>query len=143
MPRGRPPKPTGIHEISGSWKKNPKRKRARAAEITITEGLGDPPVKWSALAESNARCAALIGAWKEIVAENPGTLTLGDRGFVELMCIQKYKINRANEGYGKATGGDVSILKSMYIELARRRITGGPAAKAPQRAGSEWGELVG
>ena len=143
MSRGRPPKPTGIHEISGAFRKNPARKRARAAEIKITQGLGPAPKKWLDGAESNARCAALIVAWKEIVEENPGTLTLGDRGFVELMCIQKYKINRANEGYGKATGGDVSILKSMYVELARRRITGGLAAKSPQRAGSEWGEYVG
>jgi len=44
MSRGRPPKPTGVLELSGAFKKNPKRKKARTNEPETQGPIGSFPV---------------------------------------------------------------------------------------------------
>lgn len=40
---GRPRKPTNILHLSGAFKKNPKRGKARAGEPKLAKGIGEPP----------------------------------------------------------------------------------------------------
>lgn len=144
--RGRPPKPTKLLEIGGAFKKNPARGRARADEPVPEGPLGPPPAEWTAGAEKNARLAALLRAWQEIVDQAAfGVLTSADRDLVELACYLKYKIRRASAGYEKATSGDFAQLNRILGQIGlvpseRSRVSGRKKAK---EVASEWAKLAG
>lgn len=72
----KPRKPTNVLELSGAFKKNPKRGRKRANEPTPADGIGSPPTHL---------CDASKAAWKELVKICvPGVLTRSDRFIVEI-----------------------------------------------------------
>ncbi len=149
MPGGRPRKPAEVLEMSGAFKKNPARKRARAAILTRAAALGDPPAEWMEGAEHNPRCAGLLKAWLEIVAQDVyRKLNVSHRILVENTCHLIYKIRRASQGYGKATSGDHAQVTSNLAKMFMTPVDGPRAAEAAQatdrtRPGSGWGELVG
>lgn len=152
---GRPRKPAKLLEISGAFKKNPQRKRVRAAELAITAGVGEPPEEWTKTAEINGRCAALVRIWNEIVAQDRAALrvlNISHRLLVRNICMLQYKVDRACEGFGKATSGDYANLRSFLTELGQTPASSASVAEAvavPDRGGqggksaSGWGELVG
>lgn len=70
---GRPRKPTKVLDISGAFKRNPKRKREREFEPQIDEPLGDPPPFLVGTAVDVWRELQAIGYW----------LTAGERLMVE------------------------------------------------------------
>ncbi len=153
MPR--PRKPTKVLELSGAFKKNPSRKRARAGEPQIAAGLGDPPVEWVEGAPHNSRCAALLQAWNEIVAQDVlRVLNVSHRILVENTCHLIYKIRRASAGYGKATSGDFAQVAANLARMGMTPVDSPRVAEAvrvPERGSStsnaaqsgRWGELVG
>jgi hypothetical protein len=137
--------------MSGAFKKNPARRRARAAELRITSSLGGPPAEWLEGAESNGRFKGLLQAWSDIVAQDVlHVLNLSHRLLVENTCHLMYKIRRAGAGYGKATSGDFAQVASNLAKMGMTpvdssRVQG--AVRVPTRAAaaprSAWGELVG
>lgn len=73
MPR--PRKPTNVLELSGAFRKNPSRGRARSNEPRPTDDVGPPPGRLG---------ADVTEAWNELVAmAHPGTLSSSDRAFME------------------------------------------------------------
>lgn len=72
-------KPTRLHLLYGSYKKNPQRQREREGEPEVIEPLGEPPKHLDA----NQR-----KAWREIARTAPeGVLTRADRVSVELAAV--------------------------------------------------------
>ena len=142
--------------MSGAFRKNPSRRRARAADLEIKAGLGDAPQDWIERAPSSSRHAKLLAIWKEIVAQDVlRVLNLSHRSLVESTCYLTYKIREANAGYGKATSGDFAQLKaslaamgmtpvdsSRVAEAVRVPDRGGPGRPGPSSSAS-WGEYVG
>jgi len=146
---GRPRKPTEVLEFSGAFRKNPARRRARANEPKITTALGDPPREWLDGAELSGRFAALLSAWREIVAQDVlHVLNASHRDLVESTCYLKYKIRRASAGYGKSTSGDAAQLTANLRLMGMTPSDSSrvlDAVRGPKQEGhrGEWGELVG
>jgi hypothetical protein len=152
MPR--PRKPSKVLEISGAFKKNPARKRARATEPKVGLPLGAPPEEWTEGAGHNPRCASLLKIWQQIVDQDKvlKVLNSSHRFLVENTCHLMYKIRRASMGYGKATSGDYAQVKSNLVAMGMTPIDSprvAEAVRAPDRDGvgarakSGWGEYVG
>lgn len=153
MPR--PRKPAKVLELSGAFKKNPQRRRAREAELRVSSGLGAPPREWVESKEHNGRCRDLIELWDQIIAQDIlGVLNVSHRMLVENTCYLMWKIRRANAGYGKATSGDSAQLKANLAAMGQTPIDSQRVAEAvriPQRddggprksPSGSWGELVG
>jgi hypothetical protein len=148
----RPRKPAKVLELSGAFKKNPARKRARSAELQVTSSIGEPPADWVKDAAINGRCASLLGLWKEIVAQDVlHVLNASHRILVENTCHLMYKIRRASMGYGKATSGDYAQVKANLAAMGMTPIDSPRLAEAVRvpnsgdlpRAAGGWGELAG
>jgi len=69
-----PRKPAARQELSGSWKKNPQRRRE---EPEVTAPIGTPPKALSAGAKQ---------AWREIT-KHANWLTAADRHILEITCV--------------------------------------------------------
>jgi hypothetical protein len=101
---GRPRKPTAILELTGAFKRNPQRKRARAGEPIATGETGCPPVHFD---------EPLSAIWYEIIGVVPaGVLTAADRILLELTCtlIQGLRTQTSERG-------DKALLKSCLASL--------------------------
>lgn len=153
MPR--PRKPAKVLELSGAFRKNPARKKAREGELKIGTPLGPPPEEWVEKAPNSQRCKELLQAWHQILAQDVlGVLNISHRVLVENTCYLMYKIRQASRGYGKATSGDFAQLNSNLGCMGQRpdrsaQVAG--AVRIPDRSGSGgarkqpggWGEYVG
>jgi hypothetical protein len=152
---GRPRKPAKVLELSGAFRKNPQRRRARAGELSIATGLGPPPQEWLDKAASNQRFVDLLATWRQIEEQDVmRVLNVSHRFLVETTCYLMWKIRRANAGLGKATSGDFAQVKanlaamgqtpadSSRVAEAVRMPYRGPVSEA-KRPGSSWGQLVG
>jgi hypothetical protein len=152
---GRPRTPAKILELSGAFKKNPARKKARESELKIGTTLGPPPAEWVEKAANSQRCADLLDAWRQVVAQDAlGVLNSSHRLLVESTCYLLHKIRQASKGYGKATSGDFAQLKSNMAAMGQTPADSAKVAEAvriPDRGGSGgskarpggWGEYVG
>jgi hypothetical protein len=153
---GRPRKPAKVLELSGAFDKNPARKRARASELKIGTPLGPAPKEWVEKAANSQRCADLLDAWHQVIAQDAlGVLNSSHRLLVESTCYLIYKIRQASKGYGKATSGDFAQLKSNMAAMGQTPADSAKVAEAvriPDRGGSSggarsrpggWGEYVG
>jgi hypothetical protein len=153
----RPRKLEAVKELSGAYKKNPKRRPARADELKIAAGLGPPPSEWVEGAKHNQRFVDLVRTWGQIVDQDVlRVLNRSHRMLIENHCYLMYKIRRASAGLGKATSGDYAQAKanlsaigqtpidSMRVaEAVRVPDRGGSGAASAGRPGSSWGEYVG
>jgi hypothetical protein len=151
----RPRKPAKVLELSGAFRKNPARKRAREGELKIGTPLGAPPAEWVEKAPNNQRCKDLLDVWHQVIAQDVlGVLNCSHRMLVESTCYLMYKIRQASKGIGKATSGDFAQLKSNVASMGQTPDTSGKVAEAvriPDRSGSGgprsrpggWGEYVG
>jgi phage terminase small subunit len=106
MPNHR--KPTNILHLSGSFKKNPDRLRARANEPKPSGEIGDPPA-W--MDEAHARC------WRDIVADAPpGVLSNTDRGLLALMV----PLRLHSEGGDPFVTEDGKIMETIRVYNDKR-----------------------
>jgi len=153
---GRPRKPAQVLELSGAFRKNPSRRRERAAELAIKPGIGDPPAEWIQGAEHNARLAHLLKLWNEIIAQDIlRVLNVSHRALVETTCYLMYKVRQASAGYGKATSGDFARILSNLATMGMTPVDSprvaeavrvpdrGPGSAPASRSGTSWGEYVG
>lgn len=151
---GRPRKPAQVLELSGAFRKNPARRRERAAELAIKPGIGDPPSDWVTGAEHNERLKSLLRLWNEIVAQDVlRVLNVSHRALVETTCYLMYKIRRASAGYGKANSGDFARVTANLASMGMTPVDSPRVAEAVRvpdrpgagavRSGTGWGEYVG
>jgi hypothetical protein len=154
MPAGRPRKPEKVLEFTGAFRKNPQRKRERAAAPRAGHPLGPPPSDWTDGAATNGRCKSLLEIWQQLVEQDLvlRVLNLSHRMLVENTCHLMYKIRRASMGYGKAGSGDYAQVKSNLAAMGMTPIDSPRVAEAVRvpdqggssaRTGSGWGEFVG
>lgn len=161
MPGGRPKKSLALAVISGADRKNPQRYRARkeaARAQPKLPALGAPPQDWTTgAAGMNGRCIALLEIWQQLVEQDLAglrVLNVTHRILMRNACQLQYKIDQAMKGYGKATSGDWTTMKSYLGAMGMTpvdsskvaesvrlpdRETGGSAS----RPGLGWGEYVG
>lgn len=125
-----PRKPTALLALSGAFKHDPKRGRARANEPQPTGPIGEPPAR--------LRSAAARAAWAELVAQAPW-VTASDRWWLELACRLQVK---AQDGRG--SGADdrnlMAALKALGVNPADRSRVQVP--KKPEEPTSGFGRLL-
>lgn len=151
----RPRKPAKVLELSGAYRKNPARKKAREGELKISSPLGPPPAEWVEKAPNSQRCKELLDTWHQIIAQDVlGVLNVSHWILVKNACYLQYKIDQASKAYGKATSGDFAQLASYLGSMGQRPDRSGSVAEAvriPDRSGAGgsrsrpggWGEYVG
>ncbi len=66
----RPRLPAKVLELSGAFKKNPARRKAREAELRVQSPVGPPPAEWVEKAANSQRCKELLEIWHEIIAQD-------------------------------------------------------------------------
>ena len=152
---GRPRKPAKILELSGAFRKNPARKKAREGELQVRSPLGPPPAEWVEKEAHSQRCKDLLEAWHQVLAQDVlGVLNVSHWVLVKNTCYLMYKIDQASKGTGKATSGDFAQLNSYLGSMGQRPDRSASVAEAvrvPDRGGSSgarkqpggWGEYVG
>ncbi len=137
---GRPRLPTTVLEMRGSFKKDPKRGRARENEPKPTSILGEPPADFQKPESPTA--VALLAIWRELIAQIPeGVLTGCDGWYLEDVCRLKYAVRR-----GTAKGSDKMLLEKMQSKLGmnpadRSRVDGGKKKRDNAAAGG-WAAIA-
>lgn len=151
----RPRKPAKVLELSGAFRKNPARKKAREGELKISSPLGPPPAEWVEKAEHSQRCKELLAAWHQILAQDVlGVLNVSHWVLVKSACQLMYKLDQATRGIGKSTAGDFTALSAHLGSMGQRPDRSAQVAEAvriPDRSGAGgsrsrpggWGEYVG
>lgn len=150
--RGRPRKPAKVLEMSGAYRKNPARRRARAAELTISALLGEPPAEWTARAQAEPRFQSLLETWRQVVRQDVlHVLNASHWLLVKNVCLLQYKIDRALLGYGKASSGDYSTLRGYLAAIGQTPADSARVAEAvrlpdrsavgQRKSGTGWGEF--
>lgn len=153
---GRPKKSAKVLDLSGAFRKNPARRKAREGELKIGTPLGPPPAEWVEKAANSMRCKDLLDAWQQVMAQDVlGVLNSSHRLLVESTCYLIYKIRQASKGAGKATSGDFAQLKSNMAAMGQTPADSAKVAEAvriPDRSNAGtaarsgpggWGEYVG
>lgn len=123
---GRSRKPTEMHALSGAFKKNPARARARGNEPRPTSPLGSPPEQLSA--EEKA-------VWLELADIAPAkVLTGADRWLVEVCCRIMARLRE--DGIGGRDGVSVGELSQLMAGLRTMGLTPADRSKisVPQDA---------
>jgi hypothetical protein len=98
--KGRPPKPSRVLEMNGSFQHNPSRKRARANEPQTGKCFDSAPPPEFLIPEPElgyqfaARC---LRQWQELALEGP-YIGYGSRGTVISLCILKANMLRIASG---------------------------------------------
>jgi hypothetical protein len=96
----RPRKSTALLELSGAFRKNPARRRARASEPAWNGPLGDPPAHFD-----GEQCKI----WQELAQRSPaGVLARSDRAFFEILCGFMFKWRR-----GELPAGLTNLMWKM------------------------------
>jgi hypothetical protein len=112
---GRPRKSTELHELSGAFKRNPGRAKAREGEPKITRPLGPPPGHWN-IPDGGIgfqRAAELRAIWAEF-AEIGFWLKDRNRSTMESFCEYKYDQRHRRLNHAGMTYGAVSCLGVNY-----------------------------
>src|SRR4051812_9883515 len=101
---GRPRTPSAVLELTGSFKKHPDRKKARAQEPVASGPIGTPPARFD---------AELTEIWYEMVdLIPPGVLAKSDRLAVEIACRLTRKV--FHDGIN---GAELSTLNSLLARF--------------------------
>jgi len=141
--------------MSGAVRKNPGRYRTRRAAAKKLPSLGPPPAEWTVGKDSNGRLAHLLKIWGEIVDQDTAALrvlNVSHRMLVKNTCLLQYKVERANEGYGKATSGDYAQIEKNLAKMGMTPADSARVAEAVRvpdreagagRPSASWGEYVG
>jgi len=133
---GRPPKPTKLHVLTGTGKKNPQRLKNRGAEPEVEEGVGQPP-EWLpeyAMAEWH-RCAEhpVIGQ----------LLRANHRTSFEHYCLLYHRFVLDAKGVEVMKASDRQSFHSLCMQLgftpASQARVSMPAEKKPE---SVWDKIA-
>ena len=110
---GRPPKPTKLLELTGAFRKNPARKRAREGEPQ-SGNISGPPAKWMIFHPDIGyqRAEKLRAVWDNCLKMWPW-MEYADRDALEDYCRWKLAMD---EGL-KLSGAEISAMKSTRSEL--------------------------
>lgn len=125
---GRPPKPTKLLELTGAFRKNPARKRAREGEPQSGD-IGGPPAKWMIFHPDLGfqRAEKLRALWDSCLRMWPW-MEYADRDALEDYCRWKLELDEGR----KLSGAEISAMKSTRSELGG---TGSGRARLGVRSG--------
>jgi hypothetical protein len=100
---GRPRKPTAVLELTGAFRKNPKRRRT---EPVPTGPLGEPPEHFT---------IEQAQVWHELAgACSPGVLTASDRLLVEIAAVMMLQFRKQG---AHTKRGDLNLLISILSRM--------------------------
>lgn len=126
--RGRPPKPTRILEMSGSFKRNPKRRRERANEPESGKLFASAPPAEFLIAEpamGYQRAARLLREWNQLALEGPD-ISYASRGTIISLCMIKADMWRLPEGskrLSQLTNTEDKLRSSLGLtEVSRPKV---------------------
>jgi len=110
---GRPPKPTRLLELTGAFRKNAARKRARDGEPTSGD-IGAPPAKWMIFHPDTGyqKAEKLRAIWDNCTKMWPW-MEFADRDALEDYCRWKLALDEGQ----KLSGAEISAMKSTRSEL--------------------------
>ena len=110
---GRPPKPTKLLELTGAFRKNPARKRARNGEPESAP-IGGPPAKWMIFHPDTGfgKAEKLRAIWDNCCSMWPW-MEYADRDALEDYCRWKLEVDEGR----KLSGAEISAMKSIRSEL--------------------------
>lgn len=112
---GRPPKPTNLLELTGAYRKNPKRRKAREAEPKPPEiPVGAPPAKWMIFHPDDGyqKAEKLRAIWDNCLKMWPW-ITYSDRDALEDYCRFKLEMDAGR----KLSGAELSAMIRIRSEL--------------------------
>ena len=145
MPGGRPQKSAKLLEMSGAFKKNPKRARERVARAhAVKEALppiGPPPQDWLDRAPNHLRFQRLVHYWESFVKQDEvlNVLNSSHRVLMEIACLLRYQIDEAITRKGRAPSGDYAQLKSTLSAMKMTPADGTAAEVLPPSLGRSAG----
>jgi phage terminase small subunit len=120
---GRPRKPTSELELSGAFRRNPKRKQERQGEPVVTSPLGPPEAYLNDTAKEIWQQNARAGPW----------LTGADRATMGLACHLMSEFRQLGAAMPVARMRVlVSALASLGFTPATRAKIGAPRETTPQ-----------
>jgi hypothetical protein len=111
---GRPPKPTNLLELSGAYRKNPQRKRAREGEPQPPALPVEMPAKFLIFhpAEGYLKAEKLRSIWDNCMKMWPW-ITFSDRDALEDYCRLKLMFDEGR----KMSGAEMSAMIRIRSEL--------------------------
>ena len=125
----RPRKPTKLHVVSGTYRKD--RHADRAGEPEVIEPLGDPPSGWRPTAKV---------LWHELAGQVPeGVATKADRVAFELLCRLVGKLR--GDGVEALTGAAATQIRLVCGEFGMTPASRSKVSTPLPRALNPFGEL--
>jgi len=128
--RGRPPKPSRVLEMNGSFKHHPDRKRARANEPVTGRCFASPPPREFLIPEPEMgyqRAARLLREWEQLALEGP-EIGYSSRNTVISLCIVKAEIWKLPDGSKRLTqliNAEDKLRSSLGLtEVSRPKVHG-------------------
>jgi hypothetical protein len=130
---GRPPKPTNLLELTGAFRKNPGRRKAREQEPQPPAIALEMPARFQIFHPDIGYQDAekLRGYWNRCLAMWPW-LTFSDSDALEFYCDLKLKVSK-----GKADGTEKNLIAKMISEFGG---TGAGRAKLGVQAAKLGGQ---
>jgi hypothetical protein len=141
---GRPPKPTNLLELTGAYRKNPKRRKTREGEPEPPKvPVGGPPAKWMIFHPDQGyqRAEKLRAIWANCLAMWPW-VTFSDRDALEDYCRFKLELDAGR----KISGAELSAMIRIRSELGGTgsgrarlgvRAVSGASSSAPKKASAD------
>lgn len=115
---GRPRKPTAVLEMSGAFRHNPARKRARAAEPKVLGSLGGPPAHFL---EPSGVMNKYPEIWNELAAQvPPGVGSMSDRIQFETLVKVTAELRRPGTPKPALVTAQKEILKLFHMNPVSR-----------------------
>lgn len=130
---GRPAKATNIHELTGAFAKNPKRKRARAQEPIPEGGLPDVPPDY--MNHEQRRC------YRELVRGcHRDVLSSADGPWVEIVaCL----LCQYREAPTEMSGPKIGRLMAGLAQLGMTPSDRARAARIPRKVENPFAKFAG
>lgn len=117
----RPRKPTAALELNGAFKKDPKRKVARANEPRVEAAVGPPP---------NSMDGDAATIWNELT-EHGFWLTAADRTLLEIAC-RLFAMFRSDKLDGGGISKLITALSKLGFSPTDRSKVQAPGSKEPE-----------
>lgn len=117
----RPRKPTAALELKGAFKKDPKRKAARANEPKVAAPIGPPP---------NSLEGDAAAIWNELI-EHGFWLTAADRMLLEIAC-RLFDMFRVGTLDGGGISKLITALSKLGFSPTDRSKVQAPGSKEPE-----------
>lgn len=142
--RGRPPKPTHVLEMNGSFKHNPARRRARVNEPKTGKLFDSPPPEEFLIPEPETGyqwAARLLKEWNQLALEGP-KIEYRSRGTVITLCRVTAEIATLPRG-SKLLSSLAKTQSSLRVDLGLTETSGSKVYAGTSSSSDRGSTLAG